>query len=100
MLEERGEYYATDDDDDDTRSVVSKSTALALGGRRASLLAAAAALPGARKVGVVKERERRKARIELQTAAMQGTMADVGWQAMIVKSSKMFDALMSDFMGG
>jgi hypothetical protein len=29
---------------------------------------------------------------------MQHTMAQQGWQAMIVKSSRMFDALLRDFM--
>lgn len=45
-----------------------------------------------------KERERRRARQRVQTEAMQHTLAQAGWQAMIVKSSRMFDALLREFL--
>ena len=60
------------------------------GGRGGSSAAAAA---------VTRDRARRKARLAVQTEAMQRTMAQAGWQAMIVKSSRMFDTLLRDFLG-
>jgi hypothetical protein len=44
-------------------------------------------------------RDRRLRRLAVQTEAMQHTMAQYGWQAMILKSNRMFDALLRDFLG-
>jgi hypothetical protein len=85
---EKGDYY-TGDDDEDASSISSRVTAAS---RRRSSAAAERADP------VIKDRTRRQARINVQTEAMQHTMAQHGWQAMIVKSSRMFDTLLREFL--
>jgi hypothetical protein len=106
-----------DDDGDDARSVGSHRSARSAatarsglsraGSRRGSALGAASvglaggAAPALSAAGAQasRDRERRRARQRAQTDAMQHTMAQQGWQAMITKSSRMFDALLRDFLG-
>lgn len=104
---ERGEYYGSDEedgggDDDGGGSVASRGsrTALRRAGSGSLMSATAAAGATLSKAGAAaaRERERRRARVTLQTEAMQRTMAQQGWQSMIVKSSRMFDALLRDLL--
>lgn len=41
----------------------------------------------------------RRARVEAHTTAMRHTMAQQGWQRVILRSSDMFDRLLRQFMG-
>lgn len=98
---ERGEYYDVDaaaEDDDETKSTISRASVSTK--RRTSRQLDAAARRAARAVKptATELRVRRKARLAAQTDAMRHTMAQRGWQAMIEKSSRMFDALLRDFL--
>jgi hypothetical protein len=80
---ERGAYHAADNVDEGTRG---SGTVI----RRP--IGNVAAAPKS------SERIRRQRRLVVQTEAMQHTMAQYGWQAMILKSNRMFDALLRDFL--
>lgn len=104
---ERGAYFQADRDDDgtDTASVAlgAKGGPRSVGSRRPSntsvLRGAGGGGAGAPPARGGRDRDHRKRRLAVQTEAMQHTMAQYGWQAMIIKSNRMFDALLRDLLG-
>ena len=66
------------------------ATATIAGGRRGGADAAPADTSA--------DRVRRAARIGVQSDGMRHTMAQAGWQAMLAKSGRMFDALLRDLL--
>lgn len=94
MEEEQGDYgfIDQDGDDDDARSVSSRTSHF-LAKRRPSLMAMSHVV-GSDKKGVLKDRERRNARIAIQTAAMREKMVADGFGDHIQKASAQFTTLM------
>lgn len=106
---EHGAYFQADrDDDDGSLSVAGRGGGPKSSSNRRHSSASATRAGGAgggsaqqppppSKGG--RDRDHRKRRLAVQTEAMQHTMAQYGWQAMILKSNRMFDALLRDLLG-
>lgn len=96
---EKGQFYSQDVLGEQEEEEWSRGMGGKGGGRRQSQgLSVTGASTGGKRSAAAVERERRKARIAVQADAMRHTLAQAGWQALLAKSTHIFDTLLTEFM--